>query len=116
MRVGFSFPVLHRRWTLDQFHMDLLSADIALLPPHPGLIGRLKSDNKRATAMWAGLPITDGLDYVLLRELVDNAHERERIGREGRRIAEAQYDVRLSVQQWRDMIVSSWPCVVPDGS
>jgi hypothetical protein len=102
----FSFPVLHRRWTLDRFHRDLLSADIALLPPYPGPIGLLKSDNKRATAMWAGLPVTDGFDYLRLRDLVDSAAERRQVGLEGRRIAETQYDVRQSVKEWRQVIES----------
>ena len=56
----FNFPVLHQQWNLERFHKDLLSADIALLPRYPGPRGLLKSDNKKATAMWAALPVTEG--------------------------------------------------------
>lgn len=100
----FSFPVQHRKWTLERFHEDLLSADIALLPPYPGPVGRLKSDNKKATAGWAGLPVVDGFDYLKLCELIDSADERRRAGLEARRMAETQHDVRQSVEEWKRLI------------
>jgi len=103
---GLRFPVIHRRWRLESFHADLLSADIALLPPHPGPLGRLKSNNKTSTAAWAGLPVTDGFDYVRLCKLVDSVEERRAAGLEGRRMAERCYDVRQSVEEWKRLVAT----------
>lgn len=102
----FGFPVMHKEWSMETFHQDLLSADIALLPPYPGLRGQLKSDNKKTTAMWAGLPVTDGSDYFRLKDLIGNVEERRRAGFEGRQICEAKYDVRQSVEEWRSVIAN----------
>ena len=46
------YPVIHWRWSLEREIEMVTSADIALLPPYPGPWGRVKSQNKAATA-WA---------------------------------------------------------------
>lgn len=99
-------------WRLDTFHEELTSADVALLPPHPGWWGTLKSDNKRATAWWAGLPVVtleDAADIDHAEALLADAARRAAEGAANRRRAEAQYDVRQSVAEWARLLFPEIP-------
>ncbi len=99
--------VEYHRWRLETFHEELLAADVALCPPYPGPWGAMKSDNKLATAWWAGLPTADGLCPHRLKALLTDARARADAGRCYRRLAEAQYDVRQSVSEWEALLSKS---------
>lgn len=102
--VGASYPVEMVPWVLETFHANLTDSDIALIPPYPGPWGQMKSDNKTATAWWAGLPVTDGHDPDELKMLIENVDERARQGRENRARAEAEYGIERSVAEWRALL------------
>lgn len=90
-------------WKLETFHANLVSADIAFLPPHPGPWGMMKSNNKTVTAWWAGLPVVDGWDLDDMRTLALDADKRAEVGRDNRKAAEDLYDIKDSVQEWLDL-------------
>mgnify|MGYP001559472937 CR=1 FL=1 len=90
----------HVRWSEDTFIPELLTSDIALLPPYPGNWGEMKSGNKMMTAAWSGLPVSDGISYTYLRDLVTNPPYRQTEGEWMRQWAETHYDVRQSVTEW----------------
>lgn len=97
----------YHRWKLDTFHEELLAADVALCPLYAGPWGRLKSDNKRASAYWAGLPVVDlddeaDMHYALA--LLESASLRASEGAANRACAEQHYDVRQSVEEWEDVL------------
>jgi hypothetical protein len=100
---GLPCPVVQRPWNLDSFHGDMLQADAALLPVHPGPFGRCKSNNKEMTAAWCGLPVVNGEDWEQLRDVFDLQYRIE-AGRKGRRLAEESFDVRASVQEWGELL------------
>lgn len=90
------FPIYHTRWTLDQEVEIIASHDVAFLPPYPGAWGRVKSDNKKRTAVACGLPVWDGQD---LREgsRLTSARQRETTVME---TDTSDYDVSLSAEEW----------------
>lgn len=111
-RPGIKLPVnsalgkrmLYKKWDLDTFWGDLMSADVALLPNYPGLWGKLKSRNKHMTAMWAGLPISDGENYRDLLELMTDARLRETQALGCRYMAEDIYNIKESVSEWENLM------------
>lgn len=100
----FDFPIYYTRWDLDKENAVLASHDIALLPPYPGPWGKVKSDNKKHTALACGLPVTDGHGYSELVTLVTDSDMRQRQ-------AEAYplelFDVRKSAQVWEAILCRS---------
>ena len=101
--LGMAELIEYRNWSLDRFETDLLECDVALLPPHPGRWGTMKSNNKQLTAAWLGLPTTDGQDYEGLKRLLTDAEYRDRSGRRARMWAEREGHIDQSVQQWKDL-------------
>lgn len=107
---GVSVPgvdVEYHRWRRDTFHDELLAADVALLPPYPGVWGALKSDNKAVSAWWAGLPVVDlqsADDVDRAQALIADADLRAREGWANRKRASEQYDVRQSVRDWENVL------------
>jgi len=100
---GQPCPVIQKRWALDTFHKDMLLADVALLPDYPGPWGRYKSNNKETTAAWCGLPVVSGDDWDELCA-VFNVEHRVELGKKGRLLAENNYDIRLSVKEWQELL------------
>lgn len=77
--------VKHVAWDLDRESEILAQHDIALLPPYPGMWGRVKSNNKKLTAWAAGLPYVDGEEYYEARRLVTDWELRRDTGLAARR-------------------------------
>lgn len=96
----------HELWSRGTVHDVLCQCDVALLPQLPGPLGLMKSDNKKATAYWAGLPVHDGLDYFTLRNLLTNSDLRAETGDINRETAELVYGIKSSVSQWRQLLDS----------
>ena len=96
--------VEHARWRAGTIHVVLMECDVALLPTYPGIWGRVKSKNKTATAGWAGLPVTDGLDYFHIVELLTDSNLRKTEGADSRHVAEVHYDIRQSVVEWEKLV------------
>lgn len=102
----------HQAWKRDTIHATLCNCDVALLPTLPGPWGQMKSENKYATAWWAGLPVSDGLDYFELKDLLTNPYLRVKISAAGRMRAELRHNVKTSVEQWKELIASEIPAEV----
>jgi hypothetical protein len=98
------FEVDQVAWTLETFHAHLTACDIALLPPYPGPWGAVKSNNKQATAWWAGLPTVTGFDPIELGRLIQDAKLRAEVGARKRAVAERDYDIAQSVDEWRSLL------------
>lgn len=103
--------VEHRKWNPDTFDDDLMTSDIALLPPYPGLWGHVKEPrmdrgHKAATACWAGLAIANGENYQELKRLLLDWKYREERGRINRAWAEIHMDVKQSVVEWKSLITT----------
>lgn len=64
----------------------------------------MKSNNKKGTAWWAGLPVHNGLDYFTLRDLLTNANLRAETGNINRKTAKLCYDIKSSVTQWQELL------------
>lgn len=99
--------VEYHPWRLDTFHEELLAADVALCPRYPGAWDEMKSNNKKVTAWWAGLPtvgLDNAVDFDLEKQLITDADARASVGAEMRRNAEAMYDVRKSVAEWESLL------------
>lgn len=99
-----AFPIYHLRWTLGSEVRTLAQHDIALLPPYPGPWGKVKSNNKRLTALACGLPAATGENYSALESLVDDADERKIMGECGRKQVERDHNVRQSGQEWEALL------------
>jgi len=98
-------PWLHHvQWSKDSLHQILINCDVALLPQYPGPRGVMKSNNKKVTAYWAGLPIHEGIDYFTLKRLIENWRLRQKIGKKNREIAENDFEINKSVQQWKELV------------
>jgi len=102
--LGLGDLIEYRAWSLPTFERDVLECDIALLPPHPGRWGTMKSNNKRLTAGWLGLPAADGQDYDELKRLLTDVEYRTWQGRMAREWAQRIGDIDQSVQQWKDLL------------
>lgn len=96
--------VTFKKWTLETIEQELLTSDVALLPAFPGAWGAMKSWNKPMTAAWAGLPTTDGQDYLALKRLLTDTDYRAEQGRLARAWAEKEGNIEQSVQQWKDLL------------
>jgi len=102
--LGLGDLIEYRAWSLPTFERDVLECDIALLPPHPGRWGTMKSNNKRLTASWLGLPTADGQDYDELKRLLTDVEYRATRGHEAREWAEREGHIDQSVQQWKNLL------------
>lgn len=98
------FEIEYVPWALETFHAQLTACDIAVLPPYPGPWGALKSENRAASAMWAGLPVIDGYNPGELVDLLTKPDLRAAQGKRNRDYAERHYDVAQSVTEWRDLL------------
>jgi hypothetical protein len=61
--------------------------------------GKLKSNNRQATAWWCGLPVVDGQELDAMRDMTESAEARQMVAVGNRKIAEAHYDVHQSVRE-----------------
>jgi len=96
--------IQHIQWSRDSLHQILTSCDIALLPPYPGPWGTMKSNNKIATAYWAGLPTHRGIDYFSLKALIEDWKLRQKVGKANRKIAENNFEIHKSISQWQELV------------
>lgn len=71
------FPVYHVKWSLDRENEVIANHDIAILPPYPGMWGKVKSNNKNMTALACGVPTSDGCDYAQLSRLISDPEYRK---------------------------------------
>lgn len=99
-----SFPVNYVRWKLEHENQVIASHDIALLPPYPGAWGEVKSNNKSLTAWACGLPVSNGMDYHQLEELVSSRAARADHAQWGYRLVTEQYHVRKSADEWMELL------------
>lgn len=97
-------PVYYTRWTLDTEAETLAAHDIALLPPYPGPWGAVKSNNKTLTAWAAGLPVSSGLTYDTLEQLVKLAALRQGTADDGRLTVKHHYNVEQSAADWLALV------------
>jgi len=103
MRITNMFPVYHVLWELEQENAIIAAHDIAILPPYPGPWGRVKSNNRTLTAWACGLPATDCESYKELMTLMD-ADTRARLGADGRKWVEEDYNVERSAREWERLL------------
>lgn len=102
--IGLKEITRYSQWRPETFPKHLRDADIALLPPMPGVLGHYKSDNKLATASWYGLPTTTGLDYTEVLRLLTDYDYRIETGKKARAIAEQRWNVKTSVEEWKTLV------------
>lgn len=105
-RLSERFDTYHLQWTLARENEVLASHDIALLPPYPGKWGQVKSNNKTITAYASGLPVTQGIEYQELEQLL-NWRTRQQAGQNGREVAAKHYDVSQSARDWEAILCAS---------
>lgn len=93
--------VINHKWQLDTVNKDIITGDIVLNPKLN--IGRFKykSDNKTITSWALGMPVATN-DRELKNLLSQEAREQESAKR--LKEVEEKYDVRLSVQEYKDFI------------
>ena len=97
-------PIHYVRWALHQENEVLAAHDIALLPPYPGPWGAVKSNNKTLTAWAAGLPVSSGLTYDTLEQLVKLAALRQGTADDGRLTVKHHYNVEQSAADWLALV------------
>lgn len=102
--LGNEIPVRHVQWTLEGENAEIVSHDIALLPPYPGPWGKVKSNNKMLTAWACGLPVSDGLSYFDMLELVKNPEQRQKRAEMRRADVETLWTVDRSARQWERLL------------
>jgi len=85
----------------DTIYERLQQFDIAILPADGSSRGRFKSENKTVKAQLAGLPVARTIDELEL--LVDN-NKRNDIASKAYKKAIKEYDVKLSVKEYKDLI------------
>lgn len=98
------FPVYYTRWTLARESETLAAHDIALLPPYPGPWGMVKSNNRTVSAWATGLPVTSGMDYRVMVELVTNAALRQKSMAAGLDAVGREWNVERSASEWTALI------------
>lgn len=98
------FPIYYVRWMTETQASVIASHDIAILPPYPGVWGKVKSNNKMLTAWACGLPVTLGESYDEAEMLVQSAMARQQLGRSGRYEVEKNYNVKESAEEWDKLL------------
>jgi len=104
-----AFPIYYTRWSLQTEIKTIAAHDIAILPDYPGPWGRVKSGNKRTTALLCGIPWHDGQDYADLYELAVSAQLRTDRTNDGleRAMQNGSCNVRFSASEWEALINES---------
>lgn len=85
------YPTHYVQFDLNTEALVLAEHDIAYLPPYPGPWGKVKSLNKRFAAFSAGLPVSDGFDYLTLLQLCNEPDLRQRRATSNRKMIEDMY-------------------------
>ena len=99
----------HIPWDMATVEDRILECDVALIPPYPGLWGRVKESDhhrghKAATAAWLGLPVCDGENYQYIKRLLTDWMFRTKEGQEARKWASESMEVHQSVVEWQALI------------
>ena len=85
------------KWTEDGANAEIAKHDVALVPQR----SQYKSSNRTTTAWALGVvPVHTGHHL----ELMIDIDRRRREAELGRRMVEQEYDVRISVQQWKGLL------------
>lgn len=84
-----------------EVHAQLQRADFAVLPKGGRPVDKFKSDNKATRSILCGLPVAFDADEV--RSLIDPAARRKFLEEQYQKTKES-YDVRRSVEQYKDLI------------
>lgn len=100
LRFGHDIRVYYVRWAWKRDVAVLASHDIALLPLLPGPLGRVRSQYKPLMAWACRLPVSDGLGYDNLRQLVTSYQERDQRGATGQQTVLAHWTVGKSAGEW----------------
>lgn len=90
---------------LEKVNWEMLEADFAILPRSVRLYDKYKSDNKKTHAWLLGLPVVEKADQ--LERFMDEG-ERIKEGAEKREFARANFDTKLSVQEYKEFINDLW--------
>jgi hypothetical protein len=85
------------KWTEDGANAEIAKHDVALVPQR----NRYKSSNRSTTAWALGVVPVDAGHHL---ERVIDIDRRRREAELGRRLVEQEYDVRISVRQWKDLL------------
>jgi hypothetical protein len=99
-----AFPIYYIKWQAETHASTMAAHDIAILPPYPGIWGKVKSNNKMLTAWACGLPVTLGENYDEAEMLVQSAQMRQQLGRSGRQEVERNYNVKASAEEWNKLL------------
>jgi hypothetical protein len=99
-----NIPVYTLLWRLDNENQVIASHDIAILPPHPGRWGTIKSNNKTLTSLACGLPVTSGFDFERVYDLCQSpALRQQEIDNQAEGLR-ALYDVKISALEWAELL------------
>lgn len=88
-------------WNPETIHSDIIKADIALNPQSSHGKWRFKSENKTITANLLGIPVAE--DPTDLKRLMSE-DERKKQAEQDYQNAVKNYDVKISVQEYKDFI------------
>lgn len=89
------------KYNEDTFYETMFKADFALLPIGSRPLDVFKSNNKTVKAILSGLPVAHDADDV--RKFL-NAEEREKYLDENYEKTKQEYDVKKSVEQYKELI------------
>ena len=103
------FPIYYVPFNLDTEAVILAEHDIAYLPPYPGPWGKVKSSNKAFTAFSAGLPVSDGFDYLTLLQLCNEPDLRQRQATSNRKMIEDMYTSEHAARKLLQVVEGTAP-------
>ena len=98
------FEIKRLRFNLETEADVLKEHDLAILPPYPGPWGNCKSNNKKLTAGACGLASTNGMSYLELLNMVENADARDRSARSWREVVEERYTSEHGAENLREYL------------
>lgn len=95
--------LVNYKWSLDTVNDDIIKGDIVLNPRSSKRHWKYKSNNKTISANLLNMPVAHNIQE--LEELID-PKIRITKSEEARKYAEENYDVRISVKEYQDLIAS----------
>lgn len=93
-----------KKYHYPSLHSDLIKHDAVILPQDRGKVdprGQFKSNNKQLTCCALGIPVLEGVEDF---KRLETKAAREKEAKEKRQLVEKEYDVKLSVLQYQDII------------
>lgn len=102
LMAGYEALKIHNvKYNYETVHDIIARHDLALLPENPTFKGEFKSNNKDLTAMALGVPVVKLPEDL---ERLMSSEERKKASEQGLKEVKEKYDVRLSVQEYKDLI------------